>query len=402
MKKCCGCEASSSRPRSRRASGGESPIHRRMRNAEIGREVLPGSCFRRKQREGAAAAPHDFFNGLVTGRVGARLVRRSPAARLDGGSRGGVASGREDSRRASLRTKGEWDMRPNRLLTCIASLAMLTTVSEADTAVLVVLDVKTGSASADVSASAIAANGGKIQVLVKNSLGVAWNDLTVELIRKGSPTGGGGGGTPQDPGFGSADLTNGSHTGSIDHPDTSSAGGASAHFGPGVSPGDFGPAYTGGTSISCLLTGCDAGSYGMTQVVATPSATVASQESNLFGPFRMSTVADLLRLGNPATEHAQVVGRLVNVDDERALDSLGGVMTLPTGCGVAAVAIRENTPGTPLRTGAVVTVENGTTFSVSGLDLGPQEEVLVVVELSAAPSRELVAMELEASFADGT
>ncbi len=49
-----------------------------------------------------------------------------------------------------------------------------------------------------------------------------------------------------------------------------------------------------------------------------------------------------------------------------------------------------------------MTVENGTTFSVSGLDLGPQEEVLVVVELSAAPSRELVAMELEASFADGT
>ncbi len=60
--------------------------------------------------------------------------------------------------------------------------------------------------------------------------------------------------------------------------------------------------------------------------------------------------------------------------------------------------VREDVTGYPAVNGATATVESGSEFSVSGLDVEPEGDVLVVVELNAAAPRDVTGLRLEASF----
>ncbi len=92
LKKSSVGEASESRPRSRRETGGELVIHRRFRNAEIGREAppQPGGLFQRARVEFQAAFRRP--------RAASRPPALSAANRLSG-ARGGRGSGNGGARR---------------------------------------------------------------------------------------------------------------------------------------------------------------------------------------------------------------------------------------------------------------------------------------------------------------
>lgn len=273
-------------------------------------------------------------------------------------------------------------------LSCASAVTL-----DPETAVAVTTDVKEGTASADVSTAALDDNGGNIQVTIKNNTGVAWHDVTVEFIKKASGdsrTPSVGGGTLHNP-------TGGSHSATATSP-TNVSGGQKVTFPAGQGQHDFGPKFTGGSeTLTCLLTGCNGAGNTTNVIRVTPSSLVANEESSLLGTYDFSVATDVIRKGNVATWHAQVVARVVNRNTSAALVQLNGAMTLPTGIALDGVTVRSNADGYTETPGVSVT-QNGSTFQVTGLDLDSNEEILVVANLSAAVGGDEAKLLLEATF----
>jgi len=217
----------------------------------------------------------------------------------------------------------------------LVSFAFLNSVAAgSETAVAVTVDVKAGSASADVSTAALDANGGKVQVTIDNNTEVAWHDVWVEFIKKAAVD-------PGTPSIGTATLDNptgGSHT-ATDSAPADVSGGQIAEFPAGTTQHDFGPKYTGGSeTLTCLFEDCNGAENSVNVVRVTPSVLVANEESNLFGTYDLSPRTDLIRKANPATWHGQVIGRVVNRSARATLTRLDGAMTLPASISLDGVS----------------------------------------------------------------
>jgi len=277
---------------------------------------------------------------------------------------------------------------------CVASMLVPAAVCARDgTAVSVSVNVTGGSAEANVDAAALANNEGNIQISVHNGQKVPWNDLTVSLVKKGT----GSGENPQDPGIGAGNLKNGEHDADDMTPTSHPSGGKSVEFGPGTSTTNFGPALSPSGNLTVLLTGCSAGDYGEVTVKVTPSTSMLSAETNMFGDFALSSETDLIQNVNPDTWHGQVAGVVINTDSNQAyeIDALDGRMTLPAGILVTSVSVRQNTDGFPAHPSASTQVLNGTDFKITGLSLGRLEQAVVVVGLNQDVGGDLTKMRLQ-------